>query len=447
VNRCLRHRSASLLRLACLLIFLPLSAAATVSSLTVRSERDVSPGVRYVEYATNGKSPATVHVLIYDRTVAGSAIRVVKGRDLSNGRERLKEMSARYTSQTANTVLGIINANFWSAVRNTPIGPCVIDGEVVEMTPYKQWSSAFFDIDNRIVIDTFQLSGWVQVGGLRHSIGSTNRRIAEADVVLYNSFVGETVPYVTPEVIQKLFSESVNDEAYLRDDSTEIPLDTTLLKAEILRAQQEANSEHPMIKVRLRYLRQPSVNRETPCRVMGIDSGTVDMPLRGCLLSFPRGAFGGKLPAIGDTIVLNFSTNVHSSQRFMNAVCGTPRLVRDGKAHQEAQTEGSTGRRFIRNSLARTCIGTDRLGNKLFLVAVEPSNRAERQTGATLADVAQIMRLLGAYQAMNLDGGGSTGMVVQDKHVFFEGDEPPTRPVSVGLAIVRLSHVLRQVRE
>ena len=415
-----------------------------IKRLIVQQERDLADGVRYSRYKTNGSRPIAIHVVTLDRTVAGNAIRVVKGKDHASSREMLREMSERYELENGDAVLAVVNANFWAAVRNNPIGPCVIDGEVVEMTPYKQWSSAFFDIRNRIVIDTFKLSGEAIIGKQRLTIAATNRRGDSTEVVMYNAFAGQTVPYVTADQIEWLFKEAQKDEKFLVEDSTEVELTSETMRRELAKAQIESSREFPMMKVRLRYLRTPGVNVPTPCRVLDCDTGQVAMPLRGCVISFPKDSLTGPLPQPGDTINLHFRTNIRPDLRFMNAVCGTPRLVRNGTADHEAQEEGVTGRRFIRKNLARTAIGTDKSGNRLIMVAIEPTRRGNGTQGATLDQMAQIMRLLGAEEAMNLDGGGSTGMVVENDHVFFAGlEDPDTRPVSVGLAIVRLTHILR----
>lgn len=414
-----------------------------ITKLNILQDREVSEGVRYTEYRTNGKNPIDVHVVSVDRTIPGNAIRIVKGEDQAAGREMLREMSTRYSTKTGNNVLAMVNANFWAAVRNNPIGACVIDGEVVEMTAYKGWTSAFFDVNNRIAIDTFKISGQIRWKGNAYTVSTTNRRVDSTHVVVYNQFGGTSVPFVSAKRVQALFAEAAKDTAFLAMDSTEQALSQETLRQEILRAQREANAEYPMVKIILRYLGTPSVNRDVPCLVVGIDSGTVNMPLRGCILSVPRSTLAAGMPSLNDTMVVSFTTNLDRTVRYMNAVCGTPRLVRKGKAKHEALKEGSTGKRFIRHNLARTALGTDRTGNKLIMVAVRASNSDTRTIGATLDQMAQIMRVLGAHDAMNLDGGGSTGMVVQHDHVFYDGVDPDTRPVSVGLAIVKLSSILR----
>lgn len=414
-----------------------------MTALNIIHDRELASGVRYTEYRSNGSVPVNVHVVIMDRSVTANAVRIVKGEDRNDGLERIKEMAARYERETSNDLLALVNANFWRAYRSTPIGPCVVDGEVVEMLPYKKWTSAFFDVENAVVIDTFRISGAIRINGETLPIQSVNRRMDSAGICVYNSFAGDVIPFVSTKELEKEFQEALKDTVFITGDSTEDALTREQLRVEIARAQREANVEYPLTKVRLRYLRSPSVNAPIICEVLGVDTGAVNMPLRGCIVSFPKGMLTRR-PRNGDTVLLQFKTNIRPQTKFMNAVCGTPRLVRNGVAKHEAELEGSTGRRFMQHNLARTALGTDRSGNKIIIATVEPSQTSDGVMGASLKQMADVMKLLGAYQAMNLDGGGSTGMVVQDDHVFFDGEDPPTRRIAVGLGIVRRSHVLRR---
>lgn len=414
----------------------------SITKLNVVLERELAPGVRYVEYRTNGKLSVNVHALTLDRTIPGNALRIVKGMDQSDGLERLADMSKRYGNVTGHTIHGLVNANFWRAYRNTPIGPCVIDGEVVEMNAYKKWSSAFVDVKNELTIDTFSISGSLSWSGRSFAIASVNRRI-DSGVVMYNSFGGPTVPNINARDLQQSFQEALKDTAFSSLDSTESALSQDRLRQEIAVAQQETNVEYPLMKVRVRYLRSPALNTPVQCQVLDADTGTVERPIRGAVFSFPRGTFKtGAVPRRGDTITVLFKTSVMQSVRFMNAVCGTPRLIRNGIVRPEASKEGSTGGRFLQHNLARTALGVDKSGTKIIAASIEPS-QGQGTIGATMQQTAAIMRLLGAYNALNLDGGGSSGMIVEDDHKFFEGEDPLTRRISVGLAIVRLSHVLR----
>jgi hypothetical protein len=192
-----------------------------------------------------------------------------------------------------------------------------------------------------------------------------------------------------------------------------------------------------MMKILLRYTRQPVVNADIPCEVIEVITGTRAVPAKGCILSLPADSVYARQISIGDTMTVRFTTSVKPTTRFMNAVSGTPRLVRNGVAKHEAMREGSTGRRFITHNLPRTAIGVDRSGNRMLIVTVEFSRPESKTIGATLTQLADVMRLLGAYQAMNLDGGGSTGLVIDGDHVFYDGEDPQTRRISVGIGVVK----------
>lgn len=59
----------------------------------------------------------------------------------------------------------------------------------------------------------------------------------------------------------------------------------------------------------------------------------------------------------------------------------------------------------------RTSIGVDATGTRVFVVTVD--GRAAQSVGVTLGDVAHILRRLGATDALNLDGGGSSTMMAR----------------------------------
>jgi len=89
-----------------------------------------------------------------------------------------------------------------------------------------------------------------------------------------------------------------------------------------------------------------------------------------------------------------------------HALGGGPLLVREGRICVNGQAE-----RFrpdvTQGTRARSAVGLTREG-EIILVAIE-------KPGMTLHELAATMLRLGAVQAMNLDGGGSTAMIVNGK--------------------------------
>ena len=63
----------------------------------------------------------------------------------------------------------------------------------------------------------------------------------------------------------------------------------------------------------------------------------------------------------------------------------------------------------------RTAIGTNRNGRYLYIIVVD-GRQPFYSNGATLSDLAQIFIEQGAYIAMNLDGGGSSTMVIEGEN-------------------------------
>jgi exopolysaccharide biosynthesis protein len=98
----------------------------------------------------------------------------------------------------------------------------------------------------------------------------------------------------------------------------------------------------------------------------------------------------------------------------VEAVGGFPVLVRNGTIPDSLSTEGSS---FLRQRHRRTAIGVDSSGGKFMLAVVDSG-------GATLNELASLMKVIGAYQALNLDGGPSPDLVVRDgagfKSIAFE---------------------------
>ena len=64
----------------------------------------------------------------------------------------------------------------------------------------------------------------------------------------------------------------------------------------------------------------------------------------------------------------------------------------------------------------RTVLGLDKTKTTLILVAFD-GRQPGYSSGATLEEAAKWLIKLGAYKALNLDGGGSTIMVIKDKEV------------------------------
>jgi hypothetical protein len=95
---------------------------------------------------------------------------------------------------------------------------------------------------------------------------------------------------------------------------------------------------------------------------------------------------------------------VEAASDVRESVGGTPILVRGGK-----RWFADAARSFVRGRHPRTIVGWNSAG-EIFLVAIDGRQRGYSE-GMTLAEAADFMIRLGATDAINLDGGGSTTFV------------------------------------
>ncbi len=114
------------------------------------------------------------------------------------------------------------------------------------------------------------------------------------------------------------------------------------------------------------------------------------------------------------------------------ALGGGPRLVKDGRPHVTASPE-LFGRDVSGGAASRSAVAITQDG-LLMLVAVE-TPPDEPGGGVTLTELAQILVKLGAQDAMNLDGGGSTTVVQGDRVINYPRDGR-SRVVSNALLVV-----------
>jgi len=115
----------------------------------------------------------------------------------------------------------------------------------------------------------------------------------------------------------------------------------------------------------------------------------------------------------------------------VHVIGGGPRILAEGRyVGGEGFTSGFTGRRHPRTAVARLADG------RILLVVVD-GRQPYHSLGMTLPELATFLRALGATDAVNLDGGGSTTLVVRGTVVNLPSDESGERPVSNALLVVR----------
>lgn len=142
---------------------------------------------------------------------------------------------------------------------------------------------------------------------------------------------------------------------------------------------------------------------------------------------------------IESTLLDETGKKVNSSFR-ESIVNGGPELVRDGQLHVTAAADGfvhpgnpSFFYGFVHKRNPRTFAGVDSVGR---IVLITSDGRDTDALGLSIAETAAVAQALGLEDALNLDGGGSTTMVVDGQVVNDPSDPLGERPVGDALLVL-----------
>lgn len=108
------------------------------------------------------------------------------------------------------------------------------------------------------------------------------------------------------------------------------------------------------------------------------------------------------------------------------AMGGGPVLLQSGEVLISNNEELKFGGKEINDKHPRTCMGYTKDGQLIIMVI---RGRHPNAAGASLIQEAQLLKNLGCVEALNLDGGGSTCMIVNGKETIKPSDKEGQRPV------------------
>lgn len=121
--------------------------------------------------------------------------------------------------------------------------------------------------------------------------------------------------------------------------------------------------------------------------------------------------------------------------KMKTAVGGGPVLIQDGQIKISNEEELKFTGKAIHDKHPRTAMGYTRDG-KLILLAIQGRFPGEAE-GTDLEQEAKILKDLGCWEALNLDGGGSSCMLINGKETIKPSDKGIQRPVPAVFLIRR----------
>ena len=365
------------------------------------STREIVPGVIHRRLVINS-GPWRLNVLEVDLRRPGLTIRGVRAKDSFRGRETVSSMVARYKGP--GMAVAAVNGDFFDvkvgtgqSENNVVIEGVMSKGVKKSDSPYDSFDNAHsqfaLDWSNRPLIDRFGLDARI--------LTPSRRTILRLDGVNYWPDSNALVLY-TPAVADSTPRDSAGRHA---------------------------------LSLPLRMLRRAGDTLFFRAAGRVREGGSVPLSSGGVLAA--GGMRRTELPRIaarGGTVTVVLGLAPHG-ERLRTVVGGWPRIVREGKSVAEyADIVEGTFPRFSSGRHPRTAVGFSRDSSTLFLITVD--GRAESDAGMSLAELAATVLRLGVYEAMNMDGGGSTTMVVEGKVVNRPSDKEGERAVGSALRVV-----------
>ena len=381
-------------KLLCIALLIPAIATAQVEQRwDSTTTTQVAPGVVH-KRLVNLEGPWRINLLEVNLAQPGLSIRAMKAKDSFVGKETVSSMAGRFKG---GRVVAAINGDFFNIKTGESENNVVIEGDLTKGTtvsdsPYDKFNAVHSQLEvdwkNHAYIERLKLNAFI---GSHHLDG---------------------INYLPPDTSVLALFTSVFDDVSRMDTSSRHP---TLLPLSVVRKKGDS----------------------TWYRVAGVAMEGGHHTLNGGAMLAALGPRRNELKEIAKRggvikLTIGFTPN-HGRPR--TVVGGWPVIVNDGKSVAEyADFVEGTFPKFSVTRHPRTGVGISKDGKTLYIMTVD--GRRESDGGMSLVELAQTMLGLGAYEAMNFDGGGSTTMIVDGKLMNHPSDSTGERAVGSALLIV-----------
>jgi exopolysaccharide biosynthesis protein len=332
------------------------------------------------EFRWYAAGPWAVHTLTIDPKACGVALRTVKAMEHVTGRERTTSMARR------SHALAAINADFFSLSDPPGVseGPQISRGVLLKsegahreaLEDRRLHLQPVFAIkrNGKPAVTFTRLDGSVRIAGHEVPLAGLNARPRKDSAFVFTSFWGDATP-----------TDSAALEVVVRNGA-----------------------------------------------VVQVDSlaAGVAIPQDGIVVMF-KGAARTGLPPISSGSAVTWNARLAGLAGAREVVGGYPMLLQQSHAvhHDEAGLRAT----FSDQRHPRAAIGVDHKG-LIHIVAVD-GRQPPYSVGMTLQELGDFMRAHGITDALNLDGGGSTTLVLGERIVNRPSDANGERAVSNALLL------------
>lgn len=323
-------------------------------STGLSQEINIAPNVSYQKIE---QSSLVCHISTIQFPNPNIDILSILAQDQVLGKEKLTSIAKRYSADL------VINGNFFDPNTGEPIGLFVSNGELVRL-PIKRGAFGI-TYDGRAVIDIFETSIKINIDNKIIKIDNLNAPRGGNQAVLYTS------KFAKSTMIQSNAFAGINIIIKIEEP---IPFHGRILG-----------------------------------KVINIEYGVLrsNIPENGCVLSL--GGLALKyLPLFSIDKDLEIIVESKPTIPLKEALSGGPILLKDGNIILGKTNEQPFDSNIVDGKHPRTVIGMKQ--DKVYLFFIE--GRRENVPGMSLREVAEFLKSLGIENALNLDGGGSSNMIL-----------------------------------
>jgi hypothetical protein len=356
----------------------------------------VAPGFKLYNIR-NYTIPWSIQILEVDLTIPGNKLSTALANDrLGAGFEKTSQISRR-KSVSGNVVIGAINGDFYGInAPNNPYGflnnSQIINSEYVFGRAHIR--SSFGAINHKKpviqVIDFFTTI--TAANSQSRIVNECNSQRGTDALILYNKYFGSST-----------LTNAFGTEIEL------LPIDSFV-----------TNSNTRCIVTK----------KESNVGNMTIQSGRYILSGHGQSKTFLDQNFN-----VGDTVILKMGTSPIIGN-VTALIGGGPRLLINGSKPPTFVGFEGFGSDFVNTRHPRSAVGFNQDSSKVYFVVVD-GRQPNLSVGMTLDELANLMLSIGAYNAVNLDGGGSSTLVVHNQVVNSPSDPGGERSVANALFAIR----------
>jgi hypothetical protein len=372
-------------------LFLPMLSAQD-STMT-----EVGPGVKY-HAVTKSSGPFNIRILEIDISNPDIKIKTELARDLlGTGLEKTSSMASR-NNKPGYIVLGAINGDYFGI--SDPTNPYTfLSNSMIENGEFtfgrSHVRSSFGMLNgNMPVLDILNFSGVIYAANDSiKNINGLNQQRTTDNLILYNKFIGAST-------LTNTFG----------------------------------------IEVRLSPIENINMNALTSFEVTEKVSGAGSMLIAEDYILSGHGAANTWLNNNinpGDTIQLYIGTAPDKGS-LTALMGGGPRMITNGVRPSSFVGVESFGESHVNTRHPRTAVGFSADSSTVYFITVD-GRQPGFSVGMSIAELADYMISIGCSDAVNLDGGGSTSMVVRNSIVNTPSDPGGER--SVGNALLAIAEV------